>query len=248
MSLPPHWHGHPKLLYTFGWRFDAELPFLASIISKNAVVLDIGANIGTWTLILSEAVGPNGRIFAFEPTLSTYDTLSENVSLNARKNIFAFRYALFSSNGQIRLYHDVDSSRNSLGQTRTKDGVAEDYEEVPARTLDNLVSELSIDKLDFIKIDVEGAEPLAFEGGLATLNRFKPTILFEVNPQALAELGYRYDSCWRILSDLGYRFHKLSSNGLKEVCQCPAEMTNLWAIHSAKPLPVAKGDEAHYCD
>jgi hypothetical protein len=80
MSLPPQWHGHPKLLYTLNWRFDPELPFLASKISKGAVVFDIGANVGTWSLILSEVVGASGKIFAYEPTLSTYDTLSKNAS------------------------------------------------------------------------------------------------------------------------------------------------------------------------
>ena len=64
MFLPAQWHGHPKLVYVFGWRFDPELPFLASKISKGAVVFDIGANIGTWSLILSLATGPNGKIFA----------------------------------------------------------------------------------------------------------------------------------------------------------------------------------------
>jgi FkbM family methyltransferase len=233
MSLPPHWHGHPKLLYIFGWHFDPELPFLASNISKDAVVIDIGANVGTWSLILSEVVGANGKIFAYEPTRSTYDALSKNVAINSRKNIFAFRYALSNNNNQMRLYHDVDSSRNSLGQTRTNDTVAE-YEEVSARTLDSLAPELLIDKLDFIKIDVEGAEPLVFEGARTTLKRFKPTILFEVNPNALVELGFHYDSSWWMLSDLGYRFYALRSDGLKETFQCPHEMTNLWAIHSSR--------------
>ena len=233
MALPPHWHGHPKLLYTFGWHFDTELPYLASNMSKDAVVFDIGANVGTWSLILSEVVGPRGKIFAYEPTLSTFDTLSKNVAINARTNILAFRYALCNKNDKIRLYHDVDSSRNSLGHTRSDDATSE-YEEVPARTLDAVASELSLDKLDFIKIDVEGAEPLVFEGAHETLIRFKPTILFEVNPKALAELGFAHDSSWRILSNLGYRFHELQSDGLKEVFTCPAEMTNLWALHSSR--------------
>lgn len=232
MSLPPQWRGHPKLLYTFNWRFDPELPFLASKISKGAVVFDIGANVGAWSLILSEVVGTSGKVFAYEPTQSTYDTLSKNVALNSRKNIFASRYALSNDNEQIRLYHDVDSSRNSLGRTRSDDA-GSDYEEVSARTLDNIASELLIDKLDFIKIDVEGAEPLAFEGASRTLSRFKPTILFEVNPEALAKLGFQYDSSWRILSDLNYRFYELRSDGLKEVSQCPTEMANVWAIHSS---------------
>jgi FkbM family methyltransferase len=231
MSLPPDWHGHPKLLYALGWRFDPELPFLAENISKGAVVFDIGANIGTWSLILSEAVGANGRIFAYEPTLSTYDALVNNVALNSKSNVFAFRYALSNNDQQIRIYHDVDSSRNSLGQTRNHD--LGDYEEVPARTLDSLAKELLIERLDFIKIDVEGAEPLVLKGASTTLNRFKPAILFEVNPKALAELNLQYDSSFRILADLSYRFYELRSDTLREISQCPLDGGNFWAVHSS---------------
>jgi FkbM family methyltransferase len=230
MFLPAQWHGHPKLVYVFGWRFDPELPFLASKISKGAVVFDIGANIGTWSLILSLATGPNGKIFAFEPTKATYDVLSNNIALNTNVNIFAFQHALSKDDDVIRLYHDVDSSRNSIGKTRSNSAV--DYEEVQTRTLDRLASELSLDKLDFIKIDVEGAEPFVFEGARATLKQYKPAILFEVNPTALAELGLRYDSSWQILKDLNYRFYDLRSDTLNEIFQCPQEGGNVWAIHS----------------
>jgi tRNA A58 N-methylase Trm61 len=66
MFLPPHWHGHPKLLYAFGWHFDPDLQFLASKITPGAVVFDVGANVGTWSLVLSEAIETNGKVFACE--------------------------------------------------------------------------------------------------------------------------------------------------------------------------------------
>jgi hypothetical protein len=103
---------------------------------------------------------------------------------------------------------------------------------VQTRTLDRLASELSLDKLDFLKIDVEGAEPFVFEGARATLKRYKPAILFEVNTTALAELGLRYDSSWQILKDLSYRFYELRSDRLNEIFQCPREGGNVWASHS----------------
>jgi FkbM family methyltransferase len=230
MSLPAQWHGHPKLVYVFGWRHDPELPFLARKIPKGAVVFDIGANIGTWSLILSLAVRENGKIMAFEPTKATYDVLSLNIALDPNVNISAFQYALSKDNGTIRLYHDVDSSRNSIGKTRSDSAV--DYEEVQTRTLDRVASELSLHKLDFIKVDVEGAEPFVFEGARTTLKQYKPVILFEVNPPALAELGFSYDSSWQILKDLNYRFYNLRSDTLDEIFQCPREGGNVWAIHS----------------
>lgn len=229
MCLPPHWHGHPKLLYTLGWKFDPELPFLAEHISDGAVVFDIGANLGTWSLILSEAVGRKGRVFAWEPTEQMYDNLSRNISLNAKSNIHAFHCALSSVNDTLRLYHDLDSSRNSLGKTRNND--PSDYEDVRSRRLDDLASELQLEKVDFIKIDVEGAEALVFEGGRATLGRFKPAILFEINPEALAALGSRDDSSWSLLADLGYCFYYLRSGKLEQISARPPEGGNFWALH-----------------
>lgn len=232
LFLPPQWHGPPKVFYALGWRFDPELPFLARNLSRGDIIFDIGANIGAWSLVLSEAVGENGRVFAYEPTLTTYETFSRNVALNSIGNIAACRYALSNTNNKIKLYHDIDCSRNSLGHTRTTLDVLA-YEEVRARTLDDLVSEHALERLDFIKIDVEGAEPLVLEGARRTLKRFKPTILFEVNPGALAELGFQHDSAWQILSDLGYRFYDLRSEALRRVLHCTTEISNLWAIHSS---------------
>jgi FkbM family methyltransferase len=229
MALPPHWHGHPKLLYAFGWKFDEELPFLATRLRKGDTVFDIGANIGTWSLILSHAVGAAGRVFAYEPARATFDALSDNITLNATPNIVASRCAVSDARGTLRLYHDVDASRNSLGRTRTLNGG--DFEEVPAVTLDALASELAIGALDFIKIDVEGAEPLAFAGGRATIERFTPVILFEVAPTALEALGFPYDASWRILADLGYEFYRLESGALQRVPDCPVDGGNFWAIH-----------------
>jgi FkbM family methyltransferase len=157
MCLPPEWQGHAKLIYTFGWRFDPELPFAASTVTAGAVVFDIGANVGAWSLILSQAIGATGKIFAYEPTQSTFEVLLRNVALNSAQNIFTFRYALSDTLGWRSLYHHVDCTRNSLG--RSSQANCADYEKVPSTTLDDATAELALDRLDFIKVDVEGAEP-----------------------------------------------------------------------------------------
>lgn len=239
MALPPHWHGHAKLIYSLGWRFDPELPFLAKRIMRGAVLFDIGANVGTWSLILSDAVGPSGMVCAFEPAKGTYDTLSRNIVLNTASNIRCFQCALADAESRLRLYHDVDCSRNSLGQTRNADHA--DYEEVASRTLDGVVEDIRLDRLDFMKLDVEGAEPLVLNGALRTLHRFKPVVLFEVNPAALGTLGFTSIASWRILSDYDYRFYELQSEQLRERQECPSEMTNIWAVHPDCPWTESLG-------
>ncbi|MCU1292768.1 MAG: hypothetical protein JWP08_1618 [Bryobacterales bacterium] len=82
MELPPDWNGHPKLIYSFGWRFDPELPFIVERLPKGSVALDIGANLGTWSLVLSKSVGDTGKIVSFEPTLRSCQVLQNSGHAN----------------------------------------------------------------------------------------------------------------------------------------------------------------------
>jgi FkbM family methyltransferase len=192
------------------------------------VILDIGANIGLWSLILSDAVGDRGTVCSFEPALASFEVLSNNVRINEAENVITNHIALSNTNGSIRLYHDIDSSRNSLGQTRTSGNT--DYEIVDTKTIDTYVANAGLNKVDFIKIDVEGAEPLVFQGANETLDKFKPGVLFEINPNALRALGFQHEASWSILSHLGYRFYELNSNRLVEMSNCPTG-GNVWAVH-----------------
>jgi FkbM family methyltransferase len=235
MRLPPLWHGHPKLLYTFGWRFDPELPFLANHIRTGSTVLDIGANVGTWSLILANAVGPSGYVLAFEPAVSNFETLRNNVELNSLRNVLAFNCALSNLDGKSRLFQDLDPSRNSLGRVADHRR-SSCFEEVTIRALDSVYEQLSIQTASVMKIDVEGAEPLVLQGAQHVLERFKPIVMYEINPGALDRLGFRCDSAWNILADKGYRFYDLNQNRLKPLLTCPAHMSNVWAIHPASEL------------
>ena len=226
--LPPAWHGSSKLCYALGWEHDDDLVYLAAKASPGSVIVDVGANIGVWTLLLSSKVGPDGRVIACEPSEQTYEALARNLSLNRLRNAIPIRVALSDASGTVRLYRAADATRNSLGRTRSD--VADDFEDVHAVTLDALVEELQLGHVDILKIDVEGAEPMVLRGAAKTLEAFRPTVLFEINATALKALGLPHDAAWTILSQLGYAFYSLKCGALISQPFCPAG-GNIWAIH-----------------
>jgi len=227
MILPPEWHGQSKLYYSLGWQNDEDLAYLFANAKAGWLVFDIGANIGAWSVLLSQQVGACGCVVACEPSRRGYNALVKNIVVNHLGNVKALDVALSDVPGSVRLYHDIDATRNSLGLARNKPS---DFETVRCITLDAAVKDLQISHVDFWKIDVEGAEPLVLRGAKQTIEKFKPGILFEINAPAMKALGMPHDTTWAILSDYGYVFYSLESGHLVREVSCPLR-GNIWAMH-----------------
>ena len=227
MILPPEWHGLSKLYYSLGWQNDEDLVYLFANAKPGWLVFDIGANIGAWSLLLSQQVGVCGCVVACEPSQHNYNALVKNIDVNHLGNVKTLDVALSDASGTVRLYHDIDATRNSLGQTRNEAG---EFETVRSITLDAVVRDLQISHVDFLKIDVEGAEPLVLRGAKQTIEKFRPSILFEINAPAMKALGFPHDTSWTILTEYGYAFYSLESGHLAPEASCPPS-GNIWAVH-----------------
>jgi FkbM family methyltransferase len=151
-------------------------------IQKSRYVVDVGANIGCHTVSYAN-FNPNCEVWAFEPQEKLHGILSRNVTrngLNNRVNLFkcglghATRDATMSSLDKV-----YDS--NQKGHNKGGLGIGEGGEPISIRTLDSL----DLPGLDFLKIDVEGAEGLVIEGGAETIKKYKPVIFFEHNYQTI---------------------------------------------------------------
>ena len=128
-------------------------------------VIDIGAHIGMYTVLAAEKVGNTGKVIAIEPELKNYKQLIENIDLNGFKNIISQNIALADYEGSGKLYFGSFSESHSLIFPEDKNS----YIEVPVKTLDNLLEELNLRKVDIIKIDAEGAEVPILKGAEKTL-------------------------------------------------------------------------------
>lgn len=149
---------------------------LKRVVSNDDVIIDIGANAGFVSLFLS-SLAQNGKIFAIEPTPYTFTLLETNLSKNT-ENCNAINLALSNEKGSVPFSlaeHGSFANHIVLNQP------TEDTIQVPCDTLDRLVEELKLNKINFIKLDVEGHELEVLDGARKTLEVFSPIIIVEFN-------------------------------------------------------------------
>ena len=175
-----------------------EISFCNKQIQKNMNVIDIGANIGYYTVHLSNLVGSNGTVFAFEPDPLNFSTLEKNVKLNDCENVVLINKAVSNSCEPTTLFQNPD---NSGGHSLINSENIQKTITVDVITLDDYFKNLTI-SIDLVKIDVEGAEDFVIKGGLNFFHIFKPKYLiteFELNsktqdksfyPDVLSHLNY----------------------------------------------------------
>jgi FkbM family methyltransferase len=203
MFFPAQRKGFGKFIFAFREYYEPELTYLERVLSPGKIFIDVGANFGVYTLIASKLVGERGGVFAFEPTAQSFAILRQNIALNHFSNVRAFQVALAQARGKSWLYHSWDPVGNSLG----RDPVCGDKgEEVRTEALDNLLEENGVDRLDVMKVDVEGAEELVLRGAIRSLTRHNPVVIFEYNPGCAARVGLSPDGARDFLESLGYEF------------------------------------------
>ena len=157
-----------------------------SSIEKGMTVVDIGANLGYFTVISSHRVGPEGKVFAFEPDPHNFSLLQKNISTNEFRNVTASQIALSDRSGTRELFFGDNNTTHSFSDKRGK----RKSETVTTDTLDNILKADGSPRVDLIKMDIEGAEPVAFEGMKETLsNNPKLIVFFEFYPNAIKRLG-----------------------------------------------------------
>jgi FkbM family methyltransferase len=147
--------------------------------------LDIGANIGIWTLLMAERCGDAGHVYAFEPVGLTNQNLHENVALSGLRNVTIFKTALGSEKGTVEIFSPSDPGRSSLA----RENVADAVEQVAVNRLEDMWKEAGRPRISFVKMDVEGAEPSVLEGGRELWRECKPITTCEINPRKLALMG-----------------------------------------------------------
>jgi FkbM family methyltransferase len=192
----------------------AERAFVSRFLRAGMTVLDIGAHHGLYTLLASKRVGPNGRVFAFEPSPREREALQWNVRLNRCKNVVIERLALGKEEGEGRLYvvQGHETGCNSLKPPAVSDITWA----VPVRvsSLDQWLATHKVGNVDFIKLDVEGGELSVLQGAQKLLESApRPVILAEVQDIRTQPWGYRASEVICFLSNKCYKWFSLSAEG-----------------------------------
>ena len=195
--------------YFLGRWYDLEAALaLRTLLRPGHTVIDVGANFGHFSLEAAKQVGSTGRVIAFEPNPKVFARLVLHCDLNALTWVETHNTGLSDTDGQLTLkVPHINPGEATFGKSEYTDIAVQT---VSVRRLDDVIGD---DKVDFLKIDVEGFEPHVLRGGLTVLKHHKPILITEVIAQHLANSGGDRNSISDILAPLGYRSFKLGLKG-----------------------------------
>ena len=164
-----------------------ERRFFREHVEPGIVILDVGANVGFYTLLFADRVGPTGRVHAFEPDPLSFGILRRRAA--RRANIEINQTAVGDRTGTITLFTNRSNRADNRVHASLGSETAEAIE-VPLTTLDDYCAARGIDRLDAVKMDVQGAEVAALAGFRQSLARLKPRwMLIEFSPEHLRGAG-----------------------------------------------------------
>lgn len=197
------------ILLTGHWEPDTEA-VLRSLLTPDSVFLDLGANIGWFSLLAGDLMARadgQGRVIAVEanPALLPY-LMASIVESGLAERIAVKPYAVAAATGLVQMDASLTGNVGSLSIASLQQPLAQ-RNVVPAVRLDDILADLN--RLDVVKMDIEGAEPLAIRGFTALLKRFRPAVLMEFNEAALRDVSrMSVRDFLKELAALGYRPHE----------------------------------------
>jgi FkbM family methyltransferase len=190
-------------------------PLLTRHIAADAVVCDVGAHAGQFAKLFA-ALAPCGRVYAFEPGGYARAILERVVRWRGLRNVQLVPFGLSDQSGDALLFVPLKPSGIGFGLSHLGAAAAPrggHCEPVRLTTLDQFAASERLERLDFLKADIEGWEIRMLRGGLATIARWRPALLLELNAAHLQRAGSGPGEAWDMLGALQYRAHKLAADG-----------------------------------
>jgi len=197
----------PFLFVSFGGIYEPlETSLVKKLIKKGDVVVDLGAHIGYYTLIFAKLVGNEGKVFAFEPNPDNFALLNKNIKMNGYINVVTEQKAVANKTGKTRFYLSPDNA----GDHRIYDlHDGRQFIEIDVTSLNDYFKEYE-GRLNFIKMDIQGAEAAAIEGMSHLLSKNKVLkIMSEFWPSAMVGCDISPQDYLESLCQKGFRLYRL---------------------------------------
>jgi FkbM family methyltransferase len=191
---------------------------LKTLVRPDDLVLDVGANIGVFTVRFARWVGPNGRVLAVEPEELNFATLQAEIERAGVSDRSTLIRAVCAEQVGERLL-----VRNDMHPGDHRLALAGDGTPVRAVSIDALVGEQQGKRVGLIKIDVQGAEMIVLQGALETLRKHGPPLFVEIHEAGLAHFGASPTALVQFLTSLGYTINRLEARG-RAVPESEAEL------------------------
>jgi FkbM family methyltransferase len=236
----------PRVRARYGVRFECDLKdkvtreiyytgfsnrdcrILKGLVKPGQVILDAGANVGYFSLLCAKWLRGRGTVHSFEPFPETGQRFERNLELNPaiRQLVHIHRVALSDSTGTMGMTVPDEGNKgcNFLSSSGTV--------RVDATTLDSFCKEERLTRVDLVKVDVEGSELALVRGAEQSIRRFRPILMIEVNPSALARFGQTAAGLIEAICRLRYRLHYAGRFGLRLLQRLPTigEEPNIFAF------------------
>jgi FkbM family methyltransferase len=234
-------------MYLFGKRFSErrERQLLRRHLQPGMTIVDIGANVGFYTVEFSRLAGPGGAVHAFEPDPFCSGILRSRVRSRRARNVHVVGMALGETEGEATLY----CSKRDRAESRIyplSPGVPAETVNVATLSLDSYCRSHGIGRVDVVKMDVEGCEVRVLRGMREIMATCPPTwMLIEFSPEQLRGAGASPEEFWRLLASDGYDCYSIEKQGrLRKISDSPAfteahahDDANIWAAHRAPSQP-----------
>lgn len=233
MSLNPTEHIQQQLFW-YG-HYEKEIgDLLKRIVKPNNVFVDLGANIGYFSLLVAH-ISPTSSVISFEPVTDLYQRMNDNIALNRIKNIKTVNAAVGEINEEKELFV---SAADNLGMSsfHKPENYSGNKDKVEVVTLDDWSKIAGLSQIDIIKLDIEGSELAALRGMKEILKEQKPVLIVEINPETLSRFGLTPYRISDFLSDLNFQGFLILEHGrLRNLSDSEINYTiNVLFIHHEK--------------
>ena len=233
--------------------FDTEeIRSVLRMFTPEWVVLDVGANVGFWTIPMAKALGPGGRVHAFEPVASNNLRLRENVRLNdMERTVVVHEVGLSDCRASLAISLREDFTN---GSGTGNAAIVIDHSDgrfqcpmIEVDTLDSILPSLSVKRLDFIKVDIEGHEDKFLKGAASTIAQFRPILHMEINEPYYDRRGLDPTAVfgeWAASANYAYALRTAKGWRLRELSQRKPVIDNVLALPAERASEILLQMEA----
>lgn len=214
-----------RRIFWMGYYNRDIVALLDMVTRKGMTVIDVGANIGEITLVAARRVGPNGRVLAFEPMPAVAKTLQTHLDLNRLSQVTVVREGLADRPGSAQIFpsskHSPSGEQNwGLNTLYGQGALLPALGTIALTTLDAYLEAEPVQRVDIVKIDIEGSELPCLKGARQTLDRFAPLLIIEIQKDSAQAAGYQPGDIIDYLREAGYRtFQRIGPRGRLSLLQ-----------------------------
>ena len=168
-------------------------------------MLDVGAHIGMFAVIAAQITGKRGKVYAFEPAPSTYQLLKKTIAINAAETIAPLQKAVGAAVGKTTFFVSDSAADNGNSMVSYKEDRKLNGIDIDITTVDTVVKDNNLTKVNFIKIDVEGVEYDTLRGAAETLKNLRPLCIVSIHPEPIAAKGDKLEDIYDLMKGLNYK-------------------------------------------